>query len=491
MTTARNPDEAPTAGSNQGEAHFALVIDVEHALARADLALEALIASAKLTPFAPLTTIGKIITGQRSLDHASGDAGLLDAAHLPIDERVIGRARAAAEAGREVYLCSASGERLAEDLRQRFDFVTGAIAGTIAKPLDGAERARFLTARFPLGFDYIGGTSADLPVWQSSRKAIAVGLPERSKQGLFADVSGIEVLPPLGWLGPLVRSLRLQQWLKNVLVLAPLVLGGKIGNLTALLATLAAFVAMGLVASATYIINDALDLKDDRKHWSKRHRPLASGALPLSKGLLAAAILLMSGLGLAAMIGSGVLVTVCGYSVLTFAYSLWIKRLAIVDGLTLAVLYTLRLVVGIAAAGVPPSPWLLGFSMLLFMSLSLAKRYGELQSAVTKGLDRLHGRAYQREDIPFLLALGVSAGVSAVVVVVLYILDDAFKQSFYGWTIWLWGFPPLMFLLVARIWLIAVRGEMGDDPIDSALRDRTSQIALMLLLLCFSFAWLG
>jgi len=487
MTAAPNSDAERLTDPAAGDVHRPLVIDVENALVRANLSLESIVASARSDPRTVLTAIRANILGADNLEHAPGDDGLIDAATLPVDERVVEIARAAAASGRKVFLCLDRCGGLTDELCRRFDFVSGCIA----TPSEPAVRAQELTAQFPLGFDYVGGTSADFPIWRQSHSATAVGLPQRTGQKISTTISGIKILPPLDWRGSLVRALRLQQWLKNVLVLAPLVLGGKVSDLKAMLATLLAFLAMGLVASATYIINDALDLKDDRRHWSKRHRPLASGALPLGTGLVAALVLLVSGLGIAATIGSKVLLAICGYSVLTLAYSLWIKRLAIVDGLTLAILYTLRLVVGIAAAAVPPSPWLLAFSMLLFMSLSLAKRYGELQSAIARGLERLHGRAYQREDITFLLVLGLSAGVSAVVVVVLYILEDAFKQSFYGWTVWLWGFPPLVFLLVARTWLIAVRGEMGDDPIDSALRDRTSQGILGLLFLCFLLAWLG
>lgn len=491
MTAAQGPDDARIRVEAAAEARCPLVIDVDHALVRASIPLEALIVIAKSQPLAALGAIGRLVAGAGGLERVLADRARIDGDTLPVDERVVALARAAAESGRPVHLCSARDERLADDLRRRFPFVSGAVCGTVAVPLEGAEKARALAARFPLGFDYVGGSGADVPVWQRCRQAFLIGVPAATAREVAAKAASVEVLPTLAWHGPLVRAFRLQQWVKNTLVLAPLVLGGKVADPAALTATFAMLLAMGLVASATYIVNDALDLQDDRRHWSKRHRPLASGALPLGKGLSAAALLLIAGLGIAAAIGTGALTAIGGYIALTLAYSLALKRVAIVDVLTLAVLYTLRLVIGIAAAGVPTSPWLLAFSMLLFMSLSLAKRYGELQRAVGKGLERLQGRAYRREDLPFLLALGISAGVSAVVVIVLYILEDAFRQSFYGWTAWLWGFPPLMFLLVARTWLIAVRGELSDDPIDSAIRDRTSQVALLLLLVCFALAWLG
>lgn len=463
-----------------------LVVDVEHALLRADPRLEALVVRAKSRARHVLATLAGL--GEESVQSIVAGP---DAALLPVDERVVALARSAAESGRPVHLCAARDGARAEELRRRFPFVAGSFSGTPDAPLEGEARARTLAARFPLGFDYVGGSSSDRPVFERASTTILVGVPEPIARGLASKAAFIETLPELPWLGALARALRLRQWVKNVLVLAPLVLGGKILDPGALASTVAALLAMCLVASATYVFNDILDIEDDRRHWSKRQRPLAAGQLSLAKALSAAAACLVAGLGIGALIGSSALAAIVTYVVLTIAYSVQLKRLPVIDGLTLAGLYTLRLVVGIAAAGVPPSPWLLVFSMFLFMSLSLAKRYGELQRAIEKGQDRMHGRGYRREDLPLVLALGVAAGVSAVIIVVFYILDDAFRQSFYGSTAWLWGFPPLMFLLVARMWLLVVRGEMSDDPIEGAMRDRASQIVLMMLLVCFTVAWLG
>jgi 4-hydroxybenzoate polyprenyltransferase len=166
--------------------------------------------------------------------------------------------------------------------------------------------------------------------------------------------------------------------------------------------------------------------------------------------------------------------------------------LPLIDGLVLATLYTSRLALGVVAAQVPPSPWLFVFSMFIFASLSFAKRYTELQRVIEKqGGDRIAGRGYRIEDVPLVLALGMATGMAAVVVTIFYIIEDAFLQSFYGRTGWLWGFPPLMFLFVCRMWLVSVRGEMSDDPIEFALRDLPSQAVLAGLLVCFGFAWLG
>jgi 4-hydroxybenzoate polyprenyltransferase len=289
----------------------------------------------------------------------------------------------------------------------------------------------------------------------------------------------------------LVSSLRLHQWAKNALVLAPALLGGKLDEAGPLVASIAAFFAFGLVASSTYLINDILDAPDDRRHWSKRHRPIASGRLRVSTSAAWAAAGLAAGLTLCAFISGSALTVLLVYLGLTLSYSLGLKRLPLVDGLVLATLYTLRLALGVAASGVPPSAWLFVLSMFLFTSLGLAKRFTEIARSDIAHTETIAGRGYRREDAPVVLAVGVAAGLGAVLIMVLYIIEDAFRQTFYGSTFWLWGFPPIVFLIVCRIWLVTGRGEMNDDPVEFLLRDRASQLLAAVLVLCFGIAWLA
>ena len=163
----------------------------------------------------------------------------------------------------------------------------------------------------------------------------------------------------------------------------------------------------------------------------------------------------------------------------------------ILDGFALASLFTLRLGIGIAASGAPPSPWLLVFSMFLFASLSLAKRHTEVARIIERGATEVRGRGYKAVDLPLILAIGIATGMCAVLILVLYIINDAFRQSFYGNTIWLWGFPMVVFLFVCRIWLMCQRGQMNDDPVAFAMRDRTSLGLGSVLALCFVAAWSG
>jgi 4-hydroxybenzoate polyprenyltransferase len=291
------------------------------------------------------------------------------------------------------------------------------------------------------------------------------------------------------WRG-LVRSLRLHQWVKNGLVFVPLVLGGVMDEPLKVAAAAVAFIALGFVASATYLINDTIDAEDDRKHWSKKHRPIASGVLPVSWAMASAAIGLGVGFALAAAVSWSAVAVLAVYLGLTLAYSFGIKRLPLFDGFVLAVLFTLRLGLGVAASGVPPSPWLFVFSMFLFISLSFAKRYTELVRTDRPGSATLAGRGYRVDDAPLVLAFGLATAIGSVIIMVLYIIEDAFRQSFYGSTQFLWGFPALIFLLICRIWLVTFRGEMHDDPVRFVIRDRHSLMLLALFVVCFYLAWM-
>jgi 4-hydroxybenzoate polyprenyltransferase len=289
----------------------------------------------------------------------------------------------------------------------------------------------------------------------------------------------------------LVKSLRLHQWAKNLLVFVPIVLAGRMSDMVSLTDTVIAFFALSIVASSTYLINDMWDLPDDRRHWSKRHRPLASGRLPLATAAATVPFGIVIGFSLAAMTSTPVVWLLFVYLVITVAYTFGLKRVVLIDGVVLAVLFTLRLAIGVAAADVPPSAWLVVFSMFLFASLSYAKRHTEIaRVAQRRGLE-VNGRGYRTSDAPVVLAMGLSTGVGAVLILVLYIIHDAFSQTFYGNTMWLWGFPPLVFLFVARIWLACLRGELDDDPVAFALTDRACLGLLAVGLICFGLAWLG
>jgi 4-hydroxybenzoate polyprenyltransferase len=432
------------------------LVVAESALLKTDPFLELLAGYVKLYPGRTLEAIGWLWRGK-----AYATAHLLERLPqfretIPLDSVLLQLAEHQAASGRQVYLLADWGVLAGTDVKARWPWIAGIIPWQ--PELDGEHLGTDLDA-FPNSVEHLGNSA------RHSAK------------------------PSQLW--ALTESMRLHQWIKNMLVFAPLILGGRLDSVHALLATTLAFLALGLVASATYLLNDILDVADDRGHWSKRNRPIARGDLSAPMAATWAGIGLVSGLALAALVSPYALAVLVIYIALSLAYSLVLKRLPLVDGLALATQFTLRLALGVAAAEVPPSPWLFVFSMFLFTSLSLAKRHAELCRLDTTVQKSIGGRGYRAEDAPLVLAIGAASGLCAVVIITLYIIEDAFRQSFYGSTVWLWGFPPLVFLLISRIWLVTARGEMTDDPVRFMLADTAAQVLLAALAVCFLLALLA
>jgi 4-hydroxybenzoate polyprenyltransferase len=286
----------------------------------------------------------------------------------------------------------------------------------------------------------------------------------------------------------IMESARPHQWSKNLLVFVPALLSDHLSDTKIVFATCLAFVSLCMVASATYILNDLVDAPHDLRHWSKRHRPLASGRLSASTALATALVGLIGGLSISLYDGGKTVMVLCAHASLTLAYSAGLKRIPVFDAFTLATLFTLRLALGIVASSAPPSPWLLVFAMFLFGSFSFAKRYTEITGVVARGGSSLDGRGYRASDGPLIVAMGVATGMSAVLIMTLYIIDDAFHQSFYGNTTWLWGFPCILFLMVSRLWLTCLRDELHDDPAMFVVKDPISLGLGAALLTCFAMA---
>jgi 4-hydroxybenzoate polyprenyltransferase len=283
--------------------------------------------------------------------------------------------------------------------------------------------------------------------------------------------------------------LRLHQWAKNMLIFVPLVLAGKSESVEAWISCLLGFIALGVLASSTYVANDLWDLKHDRLHWSKRERPLARGDLPLSVARMVVPVGVALSLAIAIVIDRGSIWTLLGYVTLTLAYSLRLKRVPILDVFLLAVLFTLRLVYGIQLAAVPASPWLLVFSMFIFTSLSLAKRQTEVMRNGALGRDQVNGRGYMAKDTPLLFGLGLAAAAGAVLIMVLYLIHEAFGATFYKTPVVLWCLPAILFLWLGRIWLLVGRDEVDDDPLWFALRDNVSLALGAAMATAFLVAW--
>lgn len=295
---------------------------------------------------------------------------------------------------------------------------------------------------------------------------------------------------PARWpLSAWIKALRLHQWAKNVLVFVPLLLSAQFRDPAIILETLLGFVILGMTASGTYIINDIVDVRADRLHRTKKDRPFASGELGVRQGAVVGLLLIVSGLAAAYALSPGFAQVLVVYLAATLAYSLRLKTVAFLDVVLLAWLYTLRLLMGVSLAESTYSPWLLTFSMMFFFSMSLAKRHVEVTADAQEG--EIAGRGYRKSDGPLTLAFGVSSTVASLLIMTLYLMEEAFPSNIYGQPEALWLVVPLIGLWTMRIWLLAHRGELHDDPVAFALTDRVSLAMGALLAATFALAVFG
>jgi 4-hydroxybenzoate polyprenyltransferase len=465
-----------TAQGRVDAAPLPLVLDLGGTLLKTDLLLESLIVAIKGQPMVLLLCLWWMVKGGRAeVKRRLAQRVRLRFDLLPLNQPMVDYAAQRHAGGHAIYIVTAADESLARGVADRLPFACEVIASTTVRSLKGDARAAVLKQRFPGGFTYAGDSAADIPVWRAASEGVFAGT---SRGVRTAAAQAGDLVADLHQQGPTLTTwlsaLRIHQWAKNALVIIPLLLSGQGGNLAAWGHVLTALLGMGMVSSSTYLMNDGLDLADDRAHWSKKDRALASGAVPLIQASIATPVGLVIGLGLGfAAGGLPGLACLTAYLVVTLLYSLRFKRFAMVDVLIIGGLFTLRLLLGAEAAQAPLRPWLFVFSMFLFTALALAKRQAEIQR-MGPGGGRVGGRGYHVVDGPIVTAFGVSSSVAAILVLVLYILDEAFLESFYGAPQCLWAAPIVLSLWLGRIWLKCGRGELDDDPVAFAVHDRVS-----------------
>jgi 4-hydroxybenzoate polyprenyltransferase len=454
-----------------------LIVDLDGTLIRSDLLIESAFAHVGADPLRIGGVLLNLSKGKAALKAEIARETAIDAAHLPYDERIVALVREAHEAGRPVYLASASNERYVGAVAEHLGLFDGWFASNERNNLSSSTKAHKLVEKFgEKGFDYVGNDRADLIVWTVARRCIAVhpstavrrDLLKLDPEALVLDSPGVH---PRAW----IKLLRVHQWAKNTLVLVPLLTSHQF-DLVSACEAIGAFLAFSLAASAIYILNDLVDLDADRKHPSKKLRPLAAGTVPALKAMVVAPLLLVVALGEALAIAPLLAATLAVYLFLTTAYTFFLKRKMMVDIVALAALYTIRVVGGAAAISVPVSEWLLVFSMFFFTALALIKRYVELASRIDADLPDPTNRNYRKSDLDIIAALAAAAGFNAVTVFALYVSSDAVRHI-YRHPQALWLVCPILMYWLGRALLMAHRRWMDDDPIVFALHDWNSLVA--------------
>lgn len=405
------------------------------------------------------------------MEVASG-AGL-DASRLPYNLDLLHYLQAQHRAGRPIFLATGADALLAERVAAHLAIFDGVLATDASTNLTSHRKLARLEQRFA-EFDYVGNSRADLPLLENAREAMLANPTRGLRMGIrMAGIPVSRTFLDRRPLAPtLIKAVRVHQWAKNFLIVLPLLLSHKLSS-ASIGAAVAAFFCFSFMASANYVINDLLDMESDRHHPAKRRRPFAAGDLTVSAGIALVLGLVAGSVALLPLLPVGFALWLGLYILATLSYSIYLKRVVVVDVLLLSGLYTLRILAGGAATGTPISHWLACFSSLLFLSLAMVKRLSELQNLRERGAAASPGRGYLVADLGQIQSFGTSSAYAAVVVFMLYIARPDVAEL-YRHASRLWLIVPLLLYWLNRVWLLASRGELNEDPVIFAIRDKNS-----------------
>jgi 4-hydroxybenzoate polyprenyltransferase/phosphoserine phosphatase len=457
-----------------------LCVDLDGTLIRTDLLIESFLILIKQKPWAVFLVPFWLLRGKSVLKEEIARRIDLNVQTLPYQSGLLEFLQKEHASGRPLVLATASHRKFADGIAQHLGFFTSVHATEEGTNLAGRTKRDLLIKHYGIkGFDYAGNSRADVPVWSMARQAIVVN-PESGV--LQAAMNQCPVSRTFGDRHPSIKTyakaLRVHQWLKNTLVFVPMILAHQVSQVGS---GLLAFISFSLCASSVYLLNDLLDLSADRLHPRKRLRPFASGDLSMVKGMVLIPLLLICAFAIAALwLPTAFVIVLIGYYLLTISYSFWLKAVVLLDALLLAGLYTIRIIGGMAATRIGASFWLLSFSIFLFFSLALVKRYSELLTLKQRGQLTTHGRGYHVEDLVMLMGFGVASGFMAVLVSALYINSDK-VMVLYHHPDFLWLVSPILLYWISRIWLITHRGGMHDDPVVFAAKDKGSWIVAAII----------
>jgi 4-hydroxybenzoate polyprenyltransferase/phosphoserine phosphatase len=457
-----------------------LVVDLDGTLIHADTFFESILAYLAAKPLGVFKlalwfTRGRAFVKAKLADYAPRPD------ELPYDQRVLAWLREEKAKGRHIALASATDRSIADAIAAHLGLFDDVFASDGVNNLKAARKAEALSAAYPDGFVYAGNELADLDIWPKASAAVVVNadarLAEHARtlapvERVFADERDVRAA--------LERALRPRQWVKNILVFIPIIAAQGWADLAGWSNALLAFFALCCAASSVYLFNDAFDIPADRRHPRKRERPFASGALSPARGLAVA--IGLSGAALLVGWAGGIALHVLIYLALSSLYTLWLKRLVVVDIFVLASLYGLRVLLGGEASDHVASSWMLAFCGFFFLSLALVKRVTEIEGAPEN-----IRRGYRLTDGPMLRAMGIGSAFAASLVLALYVQSDVATET-YSAPAWLWVLPAASIFWLCRVWLLTGRGEMPDDPVVHAVGDRVSLLIALVAALAYAAA---
>lgn len=452
-----------------------LCVDLDGTLVKSDTLHDSLLVLLRTHPWKALKVPFVLLKGKAALKAYVTQAVDLDVAHLPYNRKLLERLHAEWGIGREIYLTTGADLRLARRVADHLGIFRDVLGSDGTVNLTGHTKLERL--RQELGsqsFDYIGNASPDLPLLVQSERPMVANPSMRLRMAMRARrIEPAERFEDRAHpLKALLKAIRVHQWAKNVLIFLPLLLGHGLAA-SRIVAAILAFCCFSLTASATYIVNDLLDIETDRRHHRKRARPFAAGDLQAQYGMGIVLLFLFLAFAGARFLPCSFYAWLLLYLAATLAYSAWLKRIPVVDVLVLSGLYTLRLLAGSAATSTPMSHWLAGFSIFLFLSLAFVKRFSELENLRESATVPRNGRGYLVSDIAQLRSFGTSSAYASAVIFAIYISGHE-VTALYHKPGFLWLMIPLMILWLSRVWLLASRGRLNEDPVVFAITDRMS-----------------
>jgi 4-hydroxybenzoate polyprenyltransferase len=476
-------------GKPTDELEPVIAVDLDGTLTLTDTLHESAIALLRARPLSVFALPLWLLQGKAALKARLASTVSLDITVLPYNEALLEWLRCERGNGRTIALCTAADQSVADAIAIHLGLFDEVIASDGVTNNQGAKKRAALEAKFGRkGYDYVGNSKGDLEAWEGARQAILVNADREVEDRVRKTTTIVRVFrPEASAISQWLRLIRVHQWVKNLLLFVPLLASHQFGNMQALITLVLAFISFSFCASAVYVVNDLIDLESDRKHPKKRSRAFASAVIPVKYGAAVAPVLITLSMTIGAAVGAEFAAWLVLYFGLTCVYSLVLKRFVLIDCLALAALYTLRILAGAAAVGVTLSFWLLAFSGFLFLSLAFVKRYSELQLQAVAGRAHAHGRGYAVTDAPLVQTLGVTAGYSAALVLALYLNGETVALLYRSPSL-IWLAVPIVLFWISWAWMKAHRGEMHDDPVIFALRDKTSLFAGLLFAAVFVLA---
>lgn len=460
-----------------------LCVDCDGTLIKTDIFHESIVGYISLNPLRIFHVLCWVFYGRAICKDNLASRVDIVASNLPYNFEVLDYIIEQKNTGRKIFLVTATHIKYANEVASFLNIFDDVFGTTKTLNLKGKNKAAFLITRFgEYGFDYIGNSRADLPVWEKARRALFVGGASTFHFKLKKINTHVEQISHSAStpLKRYVQLIRMHQWTKNAILFIPLLTSHSFLNIQN---GILGFLSFSFVASSVYIINDLFDLNNDRVHHLKRKRPIAAGDVGIISSSCLSCALLIVGVGLSFFINTAFTLLIVFYVVITILYSFLLKKLLLIDTIVLSFLYCLRLLAGHLAMNIPLSFWLMSFAIFFFFSLAMSKRFMELKYFLDSGsTGQIKGRGYEGVDLVPLGIVGVSSGILSIAIFSLYLQSDKVVP--------LYKSPMLLILLIpvflywiSRVWILAYRGALNEDPIIFAVKDVMSYVLIIIILL--------